>query len=61
VGLESLWGLGLNARERAKGEMGEAGVSVADRVLRKWKRDGLEGDRERERRICWIEAKPSMW
>jgi hypothetical protein len=41
--------------------MGEAGVSVAERVLRRWKREGLDGERESERLICWIEANPSMW
>lgn len=53
--------MGLKARDKAKGEMGEAGVSVAERVLRRWNRDGFDGERESERLICWIEAKPSMW
>lgn len=40
--------LGLKARVRASGEMGERGESE----LRIWKREGLEGERERERRSC---------
>jgi hypothetical protein len=48
VGLVGLRGLGLNARASPRGESGERGVSV----LRSWKREGLEGERESERRSC---------
>lgn len=50
VGLVGLWApLGEKARAIASGEMGERGVSE----LRSWKRDCLEGERERERRSSW--------
>lgn len=42
-------GLGLKACARARGEMGERGESE----LRRVKRLGLDGERERERRSCW--------
>jgi hypothetical protein len=48
VGLVGLCALGLNARARPSGDSGERGVSV----LRSWKREGLEGERESERRSC---------
>jgi hypothetical protein len=49
VGLVGFTALGLNARARPRGESGERGESV----VRSWKRDGLEGERESERRSCW--------
>jgi hypothetical protein len=50
MGLVGLWAaLGEKARAIASGEMGERGVSE----LRSWKRDCLEGERERERRSSW--------
>lgn len=49
MGLVTLFALGENARAMARGEMGERGVSE----LRSWKRDCLEGERDRERRSSW--------
>jgi hypothetical protein len=50
VGLVGLYTFGgLNARVRASGDRGERGESV----VRSWKREGLEGERESERRSCW--------
>jgi hypothetical protein len=49
VGLVGLCGLGLKARASPSGERGERGESV----VRSWKREGLEGERESERRSCW--------
>jgi hypothetical protein len=46
--LFSLLALGLKARERASGETGESD-------LRSWKREGFDGERERERRSCEME------
>lgn len=48
IGLVGLCALGLKARASASGEMGERGESD----LCSWKREGLEGERERERRSC---------
>lgn len=36
----------------AKGEMGDPGASLP---MRRWKRDGFDGERESERRSCWID------
>jgi hypothetical protein len=49
MGLVTLSALGENARAMARGEMGERGESE----LRSWKRDCLDGERERERRSSW--------
>jgi hypothetical protein len=38
--------------------MGEPGES--DNLECSWKREGFEGERDRERRICLMEGKPSM-
>jgi hypothetical protein len=46
IGLVGLCDLGVKARAIASGEMGERGESE----LRSWKRDCLDGERERERR-----------
>jgi hypothetical protein len=60
MGLGGFCTLGLKARARARGESGEPGVSGL--LVRSWKREGLEGERDSERRSCWIEEKcaPSM-
>lgn len=60
MGLVGLCALGLKARLSASGESGELGESVF--VVRRWKREGFEGERDRERRSCWREEKwaPSM-
>lgn len=57
IGLVGLCALGLNARARASGEIGERGESD----LCSWKREGFEGDRDRERRSCcrWAKWVPS--
>ena len=60
MGLGGFCTFGLKARASASGESGEPGVSVL--LVRSWKREGLEGERDKERRSCWIEEKcaPSM-
>lgn len=57
MGLVGLCALGLKARASARGEMGERGESD----LCSWKREGFEGERERERRSCcrWAKCWPS--
>ena len=52
-GLVGLCAFGLKARASASGEMGERGESD----LCNWNREGLEGERERDRRSCWRCAK----
>jgi hypothetical protein len=52
MGLVCLRALGLKARDVAKGEMGDPGASLP---MRRWKRDGFDGERESERRSCWID------
>lgn len=49
TGLVGLCAFGLKARARARGEIGDLGESE----LRSWKREGLEGERDSERRSCW--------
>jgi hypothetical protein len=60
MGLGGFCTLGLKARARARDESGEPGVSGL--LVRSWKREGLEGERDSERRSCWMEEKcaPSM-
>jgi hypothetical protein len=53
MGLVCLNVFGLKARDVASGEIGEPGASGLP--MRRWKREGLEGDRERERRSCCSE------
>lgn len=52
---QSVEAFALNARERADG-----GDFLGDLVVYSWKRDGLEGERDSERRICLIEGNASM-
>lgn len=59
MGLAGFEVLGLKARDKARGEMGEPGES--EDLECSWKRDGFDGERERERRICLMEGKPSRW
>ena len=53
MGLAGLCVFGVKARDRASGEMGERGESAWRMV----KREGLEGERDRERRSCCIDEK----
>ena len=53
IGLVCLSALGLKARDVASGEIGEPGASTLP--MRRWNREGFEGDLERERRSCCSE------
>lgn len=51
----------LKARDSAEGDLGAVGEVLVGDLFKLWGyRAGLEGERESERRICWIEAYPSI-
>jgi hypothetical protein len=56
-GFASKCDFGLKARESARGEIGVPDESAQ---REEWNRDGFEGERDRERRICWRDEGISM-